>query len=198
MTFIKRGSSFLKVTKMIEEQFIQEYIKNFPIDVITYTDILESYADIISESMRSQKYTFKIKDTSKKSIIVNEYDSSDEEKPKKVTKKRKNTTNEEENIETKQKTRKRAPAIPWNEDEENALIEGLKKYGLGNWAKIHSRYIHVFEVNGRSSSDLSKKWLRMRDLPEYENLQDTFPVNPKINSKVVKGQSSISSFFTKK
>ena len=48
--------------------------------------------------------------------------------------------------------------IPWNEEELNALKNGVTQFGLGKWKKIKNIYSTIFSINNRKSNDLYNKW----------------------------------------
>ena len=103
------------------------------------------------------------------------------------------------------KTKKRFGEIPprspkrqftlWLEEEEQAIVEGLKKYGLGNWDLIHKKYQSTFLYNNRSVNDIKMKWTRMRVTPRYQEFADTLKPPSKVAKKQIIGQKSIMGFF---
>lgn len=62
---------------------------------------------------------------------------------------------------------KRIP-IPWTKEEINAIKKGLQKYGLGNWVKIRSLNLEIFEKNGRTSHDISDKFKSLKNKKEFK------------------------------
>jgi hypothetical protein len=46
----------------------------------------------------------------------------------------------------------------WSDGETQALIDGVRKHGEGNWATIRDEYWHVFSENDRRGADLKDKW----------------------------------------
>lgn len=63
---------------------------------------------------------------------------------------------------------KRIP-IPWTKEEINAIKEGIKKYGLGQWAKIKSLNQEIFARNGRTSHDISDKFRSLKNKNEFKS-----------------------------
>jgi len=57
--------------------------------------------------------------------------------------------------------------IRYTQEEEIKLIEGVAKYGLGEWAKIRKRYADVFQY--RTSMDLKDKWKNLRKTTDIED-----------------------------
>ena len=66
-----------------------------------------------------------------------------------------------ENSEVKLRaTREGAGASEWTTEEEESIISGVEKFGIGRWAEIRDEYKNVFQ--NRSSVDIKDK---------YRNLQ---------------------------
>ncbi|KAL3759678.1 hypothetical protein ACHAWU_009825 [Discostella pseudostelligera] len=53
-----------------------------------------------------------------------------------------------------EKKMRRAKRIPFTEVEKECLLKGVKKFGVGSWAKILDHYRDVFQVNDRSNVNL--------------------------------------------
>lgn len=49
---------------------------------------------------------------------------------------------------------KKAKRIPYSEAEKGSLLEGVERFGVGNWAEIREYYADVFNVNNRSNVNL--------------------------------------------
>ena len=84
---------------------------------------------------------------------------------------------------------------PWAEEEEQAIVEGLKKYGLGNWDLIHKKYETTFLYNERTVNDIKMKWMRMKVSPRYHEFADSLKQPSKVAKKQIIGQKSIIGFF---
>lgn len=50
--------------------------------------------------------------------------------------------------------KKRRQRVPYSEEERQALLEGVKKIGKGQWRRIRDEYADVFDVNNRSTVNL--------------------------------------------
>lgn len=53
---------------------------------------------------------------------------------------------------------------PWTQEEEDNLSEGVRLFGIGNWARILSE----FKFEARSNVDLKDKW---RNMSKYLNVE---------------------------
>ena len=56
---------------------------------------------------------------------------------------------------------KRIP-VRWSQAEVDALLEGVKTLGKGNWSKIVQTYPNVFGPTARTGRDLKKKWSTLK------------------------------------
>ncbi|EAY22069.1 Myb-like DNA-binding domain containing protein [Trichomonas vaginalis G3] len=170
---------------------VAEFCSNLSKLTLNYSDILEMYADVVASSLELSENSDEIIDTAPPFKPIELSDSSDEEIiiPKKYSKK----ANSENESPKRASTRK--SVIPWTSEEEEALIRGIKKYGLGMWSKIHDKYSDIFSVNGRTTTGLSRKWSRLKSQPEYQDLANNLPTKSKKSSKTVQGQNSISTYF---
>jgi hypothetical protein len=55
-------------------------------------------------------------------------------------------------------SQRRGPGIPWTEEETQALIAGVKRFGVGNWKQILMLYRDVFALNRRTGTKLKDRW----------------------------------------
>ncbi|OHS97843.1 hypothetical protein TRFO_09286 [Tritrichomonas foetus] len=58
-------------------------------------------------------------------------------------------------------------SIPWTKAETDAVINGIKKFGVGKWAKIRDTYSDIFAENGRTSRDIYDKYKGLRQTKKY-------------------------------
>jgi len=75
--------------------------------------------------------------------------------------------------------------IKWTEEESNALEEGVKTFGLGNWSKILEEYKSKFHKN-RRTRDLRVKWRYIS-----KKIQDGQSENPSQSTDNENNQSQI-------
>jgi len=64
-------------------------------------------------------------------------------------------------------------SLPWTKNEEEALNEGVKLYGVGKWKQIKTYFSNVFSENDRTSNDLMNKWNRMSAKPKEKSNMKT-------------------------
>lgn len=66
----------------------------------------------------------------------------------------------------------RVPRHPWTTEEENALREGVRRYGVGNWARIRDDPGFPFHLNPqiRDNVALKDKWRNLVSYKEYSAL----------------------------
>jgi hypothetical protein len=64
--------------------------------------------------------------------------------------------------------------VLWTQAEQDALIEGVKMYGTGNWAAIRTQFAEIFDPNMRRPADLKDKYrvLQRQALRELELMGD--------------------------
>ena len=77
--------------------------------------------------------------------------------------------------------KKRKERKVWNENEVEALKQGVEKHGVKNWTAILKEFPTVFGPNGRTAKDLDKKWQRMAakgDTKPSENLMKSMAIPP--------------------
>ena len=72
-------------------------------------------------------------------------------------------------VDRSMKSGRRTP-VPWTEQELETFINGIKKYGAGNWAMIRKEHQTMYDVNDRMLRDLSKKWEYLRISDRYKYL----------------------------
>eukprot|EP01129_Flabellula_baltica_P005870 TRINITY_DN2152_c0_g1_i1.p1 TRINITY_DN2152_c0_g1~~TRINITY_DN2152_c0_g1_i1.p1 ORF type:complete len:477 (-),score=118.26 TRINITY_DN2152_c0_g1_i1:64-1404(-) len=65
-------------------------------------------------------------------------------------------------VEIRRTSKGRRQRVFWTDDEEQALIKGVAKYGVGNWVSIHRRYTDDFHPQ-RTPSDLKDKWRNIQN-----------------------------------
>jgi len=75
-------------------------------------------------------------------------------------------------FEVKPVRRKRQKRVPYSEAEKKALLDGVVKFGKGEWRKIRDRYADVFDENKRSTVNL-KDLYRTLTKPPNETKNET-------------------------
>ena len=64
--------------------------------------------------------------------------------------------------------------IRWDESETNALIQGIREFGIGDWKTIRDKYSGVFDKNKRTKMDLSRRWQTLKEQGQYSELYDHY------------------------
>ena len=75
-----------------------------------------------------------------------------------------------------QKKMRRAKRIPFTEVEKECLLKGVRKFGVGSWAKILDHYRDVFQVNDRNNVNLKDLY---RNLTKVKAGEEAYPWVPR-------------------
>jgi hypothetical protein len=71
---------------------------------------------------------------------------------------------------------RRAKRIPFTEVEKECLLKGVRKFGVGSWAKILDHYRDVFQVNDRNNVNLKDLY---RNLTKVKAGEEAYPWVPR-------------------
>ncbi|EAY02489.1 telomeric DNA binding protein, putative [Trichomonas vaginalis G3] len=116
----------------------KEFIDNVPVKKASYSEVLIAMAE--SKQITQQKPT--------EYQTFNRTNPLMEKKPEKRPEKRQ--------------------AIPWTQEEVDAIEDGVKKYGIGHWTLVYELHKDIFMKNERKSSDVGDKWKNMKTKPQYQ------------------------------
>ncbi|EAY09062.1 hypothetical protein TVAG_180360 [Trichomonas vaginalis G3] len=81
------------------------------------------------------------------------------------------------------KPEKKRSGIPWTKEEVDAIEDGIKKFGLGKWAKIYEYHKDIFLKNDRRSGDIGDKWKNLKNKPNFQKYLVQPPVVPASTDK---------------
>lgn len=196
-----------------EYREIEEFANGLPVTQLKYSEICDLLSDYYrdlfieisskSKTLQERPKTNKIPKESE--IEVSEYSQFTDDEIENIPFSQFSSAFESPNSKKAKsddkepkKTSPRKHGTPWEEPEELAIIEGLKKYGLGGWELIFKKYSDTFMINKRTVNDIKMKWSRMKNSPKYQEFAECLPQPSKVAKKQIEGQSSIMSFFKKK
>jgi len=93
------------------------------------------------------------------------------EKEREVRKKLKKFQKNDENSESSEEPVEKRKRVKWTEKESLALLEGVQKFGVGEWSQILDHYKPEFHKN-RRTRDLRVRWRYVKDRLLVNSSQD--------------------------
>ena len=145
----------LHFTNETSREDLKMFADSLPVTEIKYRGLMKAYSEYLIHEVYTDKYVMQ---------FPKRYFSK-KEKKEKTTKRRRSVDGGTTKKERKSK---------WTEEETKALLNGIKKFGYGNWSEIYNDNKEIFTKNNIVVSDLRIKFTRFRDLPEWRQYDPEF------------------------